>query len=252
MVPQIDINLAAAIVAAPFVGSFAATLGLRLCTGQDALFGRSACDRCGTRLGASDLVPILSFARSGGRCRACGGVIDPLHPAAELAAIAVPLAAAAVATGLEFWFLCTLGWLLIAQVVADLRHFLLPDSLNLAILGLGLAATWWLAPASLADALIGAAAGFVALAIVAVVYRRLRGRDGLGLGDAKLLGALGAWTGWYGLPSTVLIAALSATVMALALGLLGRRMTATTAIPFGPHLVLGGWIVVLCGPLAIG
>lgn len=249
---NIDPNVLAALVVAPFVGSFAATLGLRLCTGGDALFGRSACDQCGTRLGISDLVPIVSFALSRGRCRHCGGRIDRLHLAAELGAPAVPLTAMLVASGPEFWFLCGLGWLLIAQAVADLRYLTLPDSLNLAIATLGIAALAVLAPDSLPDALIGIAAGFLSLAAVALLYERLRGRSGLGLGDAKLLGALGAWTGWLGLPSTVLIAAAAAGLAALGLRLLGRRVTATTEIPFGPFLALGAWIVVLRGPLAFG
>lgn len=249
---NIDPHALAALVVAPFVGSFAATAGLRLCTGGDALFGRSACDQCGFRLGIRDLMPVASFALSRGRCRHCGGRIDPLHLMAELGAPVVPLTAMLVATGLELWFLCGLGWLLIAQTVADLRYFTLPDSLNLGIAALGLAALAVLAPGSLPDALIGIAVGFLSLAAVALLYERLRGRTGLGLGDAKLLGALGAWTGWLGLPSTVLIAAVTAGLAALGLRLLGKRVTATTEIPFGPFLALGAWIVVLHGPLAFG
>lgn len=247
-----DPSLLAALIVAPFVGSFAATLGLRLCTGRDAVFGRSACEQCGTRLGIRDLVPVASFAILRGRCRYCGNAIDPLHLAAELGALLVPLSAALVAEGTEFWLLCGLGWLLIAQAVADLRYLTLPDSLNLAILVLGFVALALLAPASLADALIGVVAGFLSLAAVALVYERLRGRTGLGLGDAKLLGALGAWTGWIGLPSTVLIAAVAAGLAILAVRLLGRRITATTEIPFGPFLALGAWIVILRGPLTFG
>lgn len=247
-----DLNAVVLLVAAPFIGSFAATLGFRLCTGRDALFGRSACDSCGAPLGIRDLVPIASFALFRGRCRHCGGRIDPLHLAAELGAVLVPLTAMLVAGGAELWFLCGLGWLLVAQTVADLRYLTLPDSLNLAILALGIASLAVLAPAALPDALIGVAAGFLVLAAVALAYERLRGRAGLGFGDAKLLGALGAWTGWFGLPSTVLIAAVAAGLAALVFRLFGARVTATTEIPFGPFLALGAWVVVLHGPLAFG
>lgn len=252
MPSTLDPNLLAALIVAPFVGSFAATLGLRLSTGRDALFGRSACDHCGTPLGVRDLVPIASFALLRGRCGYCGGAIDPMHLVAELGAALVPLSAALVAEGAEFWLLCGLGWILIAQTVADLRHLTLPDSLNLAILALGFIALALLAPDSLADALIGVVAGFLSLAAVALLYERLRGRAGLGLGDAKLLGALGAWTGWFGLPSTVLIAAVAAGLAVVVVRLLGARVTATTEIPFGPFLALGAWIVILHGPLAFG
>ncbi|WP_162914811.1 prepilin peptidase [Desertibaculum subflavum] len=247
-----DLHLLAALVVAPFVGSFVATLGLRLCTGRDAMFGRSACERCGTRLGIRDLVPIASYGLLRGRCRHCGGPIDPLHLAAELGALLVPLSAALVAGGTEFWLLCGLGWLLIAQTVADLRYLKLPDSLNLAILVLGFVALALLAPDALVDALIGVVTGFLSLAAVALLYERLRGRTGLGLGDAKLLGALGAWTGWFGLPSTVLIAAAAAGLAVVAVRVLGKPITATTEIPFAPFLALGAWIVVLHGPLAFG
>lgn len=247
-----DLNILVLLVIAPFIGSFAATLGLRLCTDRDALLGRSACDHCAKPLGVRDLVPIGSFLWLRGRCRYCGGQIDPLHFAAELGALLVPLTAMLVVHGVELWFLCGLGWLLIAQTVADLRYLTLPDSLNLAILALGIAAVVTLAPTSLLDALIGAVAGFLVLVTVAFAYERLRGRAGLGLGDAKLLGALGAWTGWFGLPSTVLIAAVTAGIAALGFRLLGGRLTATTEIPFGPFLALGAWLVVLRGPLAFG
>ena len=249
---QFDLPAGVLLIASPFVGSFAATLGLRLCTGGDPLLGRSACDHCGATLGARELVPIASYALLRGRCRHCHGPIDPLHLTAELGAVLVPLSAMLVARGAELWFLCGLGWLLIAQSVADLRHLTLPDSLNLAILILGVASVATLAPGALPDALIGAVAGFVALAVIALLYEKLRGRAGLGLGDAKLLGGLGAWTGWFGLPSTVLIAAVAAGLTALGLRMLGRQVTATTEVPFGPFLALGAWIVVLRGPLAFG
>jgi leader peptidase (prepilin peptidase)/N-methyltransferase len=249
---EFDLHAGILLAAAPFVGSFAATLGLRLCTGRDALFGRSACDHCGMRLGPRDLVPIASYVLLRGRCRHCRAPIDALHLAAELAALLVPLSAMLVARGAELWFLCGLGWLLVAQTVADLRHLTLPDSLNLAILILGVASVSTLAPAALPDALIGSVAGFLVLAAIAFLYERLRGRAGLGLGDAKLLGGLGAWTGWFGLPSTVLIAAVAAGLAALGFRLLGGRVTGTTEIPFGPFLALGAWIVVLRGPLAFG
>jgi leader peptidase (prepilin peptidase)/N-methyltransferase len=252
MPPQLELDALALLIIAPFIGSFVATLGLRLSTGRDALLGRSACDHCGTRLGARDLVPIASFVLLGGRCRHCGGHIDPLHFGAEIGALLVPLTAMLVASGAELWFLCGLGWLLIGQVVADLRHFTLPDSLNITILLLGLTSLVVLAPTALIDGVIGAVTGFVSLVIVALAYQRLRGREGLGLGDAKLLGALGVWTGWFGLPSTVLIAAVTAGVTALALRIAGIRITATTEIPFGAFLALGAWIVVLRGPLAFG
>ena len=83
------------------------------------------------------------------------------------------------------------------------------------------------------------------------VYRRIRGRIGLGMGDVKLFAALGCWTGWQGLPGIILHAALASLIWALLLRLAGRRITATTRLPFGPFLCLAGWLVWLYGPLLL-
>jgi leader peptidase (prepilin peptidase)/N-methyltransferase len=102
------------------------------------------------------------------------------------------------------------------------------------------------------DHLIGAAAGFAVFAGIAAIYRRLRGREGLGLGDAKLLAALGAWVGWQGLPTIVLYAALAGLLWAIAGALRGAPLHARHRIPFGPFLSLAGWLVWLYGPLTLG
>jgi leader peptidase (prepilin peptidase)/N-methyltransferase len=99
---------------------------------------------------------------------------------------------------------------------------------------------------------LGAFAGFAALALIASVYRRVRGREGLGLGDAKLLAAAGAWLGWHGLPSVVLIAAVSALAVALAAASGGGKLAWTSRIAFGPHLALAFWLVWLFGPVVMG
>jgi leader peptidase (prepilin peptidase) / N-methyltransferase len=95
---------------------------------------------------------------------------------------------------------------------------------------------------------LGAAAGYLSLQGLALAYRALRGRDGLGAGDAKLLGAAGAWLGVAALPSLVFLAALTALVWAGVVMLFGRTMTATTALPFGPFLALAFWLLWLYGP----
>jgi leader peptidase (prepilin peptidase)/N-methyltransferase len=102
-------------------------------------------------------------------------------------------------------------------------------------------------PNTLADHLIGAALGFVVFATIAFAYVRLRGFEGLGMGDAKLMAALGAWLGWQGLPTALLFAAFTALAYVLARSLAGRRVT--DPIPFGTFLALGGWLVWMFGPL---
>jgi leader peptidase (prepilin peptidase)/N-methyltransferase len=112
-----------------------------------------------------------------------------------------------------------------------------------------LAVSYAIDPTLLLPHLIGAAAGFVAFAAVAEIYRRLRGRDGLGLGDAKLLAAAGAWLGWQALAGLVLIAAVIGLAAVLVRSLAGRPMEPTSRIAFGPALAAAFWIVWLYGPL---
>ena len=136
-------------------------------------------------------------------------------------------------------------WLAAASWI-DARRLILPDVLTLPLIAAGLALAW-LQPPELATRAIGAMAGFAAFALIAELYRRLRGRDGLGLGDAKLLAGAGAWLGWEALPSVVLIGAVAGLVFALL-----KRPAADRPIPFGPFLALGFWLVWRFGPLSVG
>jgi leader peptidase (prepilin peptidase)/N-methyltransferase len=130
-----------------------------------------------------------------------------------------------------------LAALLIAVAAIDARTRRIPDALNAAILMSGLAATWLLAR-DLTAALIGVFAGYLAIFAVNALFRRMRGRDGVGMGDAKLLGALGAWVLWWGLPFVVL----TASAAGLAVALL-RRARRDEMLPFGPFLAAAGLVV---------
>ncbi len=241
-----------ALIAAPFVGSFLGVLARRLPAGEGVVLGRSACPHCGHALGPRDLVPILSWALAGGRCRHCGARLGIFYPAVELMALAVAAWAAAVMDGWLVWASCALGWALLALALIDWRHLLLPDSLTLPLIPAGLAVAYALEPAALADHAIGGVAGFAALFAVAAAYRQLRGHEGLGLGDAKLLAAAGAWVSWTGLPSVMVIAGATGLALALVSVLRGRPPGWTRAVPYGTYLALATWIVWLHGPLVPG
>lgn len=137
--------------------------------------------------------------------------------------------------------------LLAAAAAIDMRTMRIPNVLN-AVIGIsGLAVTWAL-QRSLMDALIGVAVGYAALVFVNWAYRAARGRDGLGLGDAKLLAGAGAWIGWAGLPFVVLIASALGLVYVAALRVAGRTLPRDHALPFGPFLCAGiliVWIVLV-------
>jgi leader peptidase (prepilin peptidase) / N-methyltransferase len=136
----------------------------------------------------------------------------------------------------------TLACLLAAVTLVDLRTQRIPDWLNATLLATGLAATFFTGDKILA-ALVGAAAGYVAFALISLGYRLVRGREGLGLGDAKLLGAAGAWIGWIGLPFVVLIAAAAGLGYVAYERLRGREIDGGHILPFGPFLCAGVMIV---------
>ncbi len=142
---------------------------------------------------------------------------------------------------------CALGWTLVALAWIDWRSSRLPDVLTLPLLLAGLVLAWMQGPDDLAASTIGAIAGYAALAGVDQVYYLVRGQHGLGRGDAKLLAAGGAWLGWEALPFTVLLAALTGLLLAGAQRVGGRTVTRQTAMPFGPALALGIWLVRLYG-----
>nr|WP_047167487.1 A24 family peptidase [Sphingomonas sp. Y57] len=233
-------------------GSFIATIVVRWPRGRSAVRGRSACDGCGAALGPARLVPVFSYAIQRGRAACCNGRIDPVHPLAELLGGMIGALAIAAAPDLPQAIAGALfGWVLLTLALLDLRHFWLPNrltaALTLAGLGVGLAGL----PPDLLDRLIGGVVGFLLLEVVRRGYRWLRGRDGMGGGDPKLFGAIGLWLGWRLLPIVLLGSALAGLATALLLSLVGRRLGATSRLPFGPFLALGAWgvwIAAMAGP----
>ncbi len=230
------------------IGSFAGMLVRRIPSGE-GIAGRSRCRACGAVLGPHELVPIVSWLVQRGRCRSCGAALAWFYPAIELLALGLALWAWSAADGWLVWASCGFAWTLMALAIIDFEHQVLPDALTLPLIAAGLAVAWFAVPRAIVDNLAGAAVGFALFAAVAVAYRRLRGREGLGLGDAKLLAALGAWDGASGLPSVVLIAALAALAGALAARSFRLTGALQDRVPFGPALALAGWIVWLYGPL---
>jgi leader peptidase (prepilin peptidase)/N-methyltransferase len=231
------------VIAGPFVGSFLGVLVRRLADGRAFLWTRSRCESCARVLRPRDLVPLLGWVAARGRCRYCGNAIGWFDPAIELAATLVAFGAVTVDGGTETWIDCLLGWWLLALGWIDLRSYLLPDALTLPLVVAGLAGAVWLDPASLPAAALGAALGYLGLRTVAWAYHLVRGREGIGQGDAKLLAASGAWLGAAALPQVILFSASAALVAALGLRLAGARIGARSALPFGPFLASATWLL---------
>lgn len=242
----------ALILLAPFVGSFLALMADRMGREEPLWAPRSHCDHCGRTLGLRDLVPILSFLLQRGKSRCCGKALRPSLILIELICLLITLWAAAKMEGVHLWLTVGLGWTLLGLSVIDLRTFRLPDAgtIPLLIAGLFLAAARITGPA--AEHVWGAAAGFLAFAAIAEGYRLLRGTEGLGLGDAKLLGAAGAWVGLMALPSVLIWACAAGLAHAYLLGRAEGGLSRQTAIPFGPALAFGFWVTWLYGPLIFG
>jgi leader peptidase (prepilin peptidase) / N-methyltransferase len=237
------------ILVAPFVGSFLGVIIRRLPEGLPIAWTRSVCEQCGARLKMRDLVPVFSWFVQKGRCRYCGRPLGWFYPGVELAALAIAFNALLVDGGESTWLDCLLGWWLLTLGWIDVRCGLLPDLLTLPLVIVGLEAAAAFDPGQLTQRALGAALGYSSLLAVAVVYRKLRGREGLGRGDAKLLAASGAWLGAAALPQVILIGALSALAAAACVRLAGVRLSAHSALPFGPFLALAMWVLWLSGPL---
>ncbi|MBV8094170.1 MAG: prepilin peptidase [Acetobacteraceae bacterium] len=232
------------LILSPFIGSFLGVLIRRLPIGQPVLLARSRCESCGHVLTARELVPLASFFALGGRCRWCRARISVAHLWVELACVAIAVwVLLAESDPLLVWLDCILGWTLLVLAWIDWTHLLLPDALTLPLVLAGLGATWLLDPGSISNHAAAAVAGYGSFRAIEVTYRWLRGREGLGQGDAKLMAAAGAWVGLESLATLVLVAALIGLAVAIGLRIGGRVIDRQTAIPFGPALCVATWAV---------
>lgn len=223
-------------------GSFLATALIRW-PKAERVRGRSRCDSCGEPLRLRDLAPLLSWLASRGRCRRCGGRIDPRHPAMELAAATIGLVAALAHPPALALVSALFGWWLLLIAALDLEHHWLPDRLILPLIPLGLAAAWAGFGPPLGERALAAALGFASLAAIAFAYKRLRGRDGMGGGDPKLMGAIGAWVGAWPLPAILLGAGLIGLAAVAARRLRGEAVAAEDRLPLGTLIALAAWPV---------
>ena len=223
------------------IGSFLAAILVRWPQGRSVLRGRSQCDSCGKTLSPRDLVPILSWVLVRGRCRHCGAAIDRRLLAIEAGAALVGLTAIAAHPLPAANYTAIFGWWLFLLAALDVEHQWLPDRLTLPLIAAGLAVAWVGIGPPLPDRLIGAAAGFAVLASIAFLYRRLRGREGLGGGDPKLFAALGAWLGWQQLPFVLLGAGLLGFAAILLRLSRGETVAATDRLPLGALMALAAW-----------
>ena len=214
----------------------------------DLVVPRSACPACGHAIGALENVPVLSWLALRGRCRACGAPISPRYPVVELAAGALAVAAVwQFGPGAKGLAACALLWALLALAFIDADTQLLPDDITLPLLWAGLAANLFGLFVPLASAVVGAMAGYLALWAVYWLFKLVRGKEGMGYGDFKLLAALGAWLGWPMLPQIVLVSSVLGAVGGILMIVLKGRDKAVP-LPYGPWLAGAGAVALFFGP----
>lgn len=218
---------------------------------------RSACPHCGHMIRWHENVPVLGWLLLRGRCSACAAKISPRYPLVEAVTAAVTVAIV-MALGPHLATVAALlfAWALIALTLIDYDTQLLPDDITLPLLWLGLLVAVPDGGLPLADAVIGAAAGYLTLWLVFHGFRLATGKEGMGYGDFKLLAALGAWVGWQKLALIIVLSSGVGAVLGIALIVIAGRDRAKP-IPFGPFLAIAGMLAfffgeaLLNGPLAM-
>jgi len=208
---------------------------------------RSACPQCGHQITALENIPVLSYLWLRGRCSQCKTPISARYPIIEL--VTGLLSAGVIWRFGSGWMgLSSLLFLyaLIALTFIDLDTQLLPDDITLPLLWAGLLLNVNHTFVPLHEAVLGAAAGYLALWSIYWLFKLVTGKEGMGYGDFKLLAALGAWMGWTMLPIIILLSSLVGAVVGICLIVL-RRHGRNQPIPFGPYLAGAGLIALMHG-----
>jgi len=215
---------------------------------------RSRCPACGQLIKAWQNIPVLSYLLLSARCANCQKSISVRYPLVEmLTAVLAAWCAWHFGFGWEALMAIGLTCTLVAVSLIDIDHQIIPDSIVLPLLWIGLimslfhpmagAETLFISPR---DAIIGALAGYLSLWAVYQLFKLVTGKEGMGYGDFKLLAALGAWLGWQSLHIIILMSAIVGAIVGIAMIAL-RGRDRQLPIPFGPYLAAAGWITMLYG-----
>lgn len=209
---------------------------------------RSRCRDCGRMVKALENIPIISYLLMRGKCRGCGANISIFYPLVELLT--------AVLATFVFWHfgatvqgICAVFFVfaLIALTGIDLKTQLLPDIITLPLMWAGIILSFWNVYIPLETAVIGALIGYLSLWSVATLFKVLFKKDGMGLGDAKLLAAIFTWVHFQYFPIVLVLACIAGIVVTIIQRLFSGSQLMNNPIPFGPYLAAGGLIAFLYG-----
>ncbi len=208
---------------------------------------RSHCPHCGHQLSWYENIPVLSWLALRGKCRSCKTPISMQYPAVELLTMLLFVACVwRFGFGWQGFGALVLTGFLVAASGIDVRTQLLPDSLTLPLMWLGLIASLDNLYMPAKPALLGAVVGYASLWTVWWLFKQATGKEGMGHGDFKLLAALGAWCGLSGLLPIILLSAVAGAIIgSIMLAVQGRDRS--TPIPFGPYLAIAGWVTFMWG-----
>ncbi|MBI2306770.1 MAG: prepilin peptidase [Rhodocyclales bacterium] len=208
---------------------------------------RSRCPHCGHQITALENIPLLSWLFLRGKCSACGAAISIRYPLVEaVTGLLTAFAAWHFGFGWAAAGAIAFIWAMIALTGIDFDTQLLPDSITLPLLWLGLAFNLFGTYTSLSSAVIGAMAGYLSLWSVYWGFKLATGKEGMGFGDFKLLAAIGAWLGWQVLPMTILLSSLVGAIVGIVL-IVAARHGRNVPIPFGPYLAAAGLLALFWG-----
>lgn len=205
----------------------------------------STCPSCGHKIRVWENIPVLSYLFLKGKCAKCKVGISIRYPLVELfTAIACTFAAFNFGPTTSAMWAVLFTYILIALLFIDLDKMLLPDQLTLPLLWIGLLISTQGIFVDTTDAIIGAAAGYLSLWSVYWLFKLATGKEGMGYGDFKLLAALGAYTGWQGLPVIILLSSFVGAFAGILI-MVAQNKGRSLAIPFGPYLAVAGWFTLL-------
>ena len=221
----------------------------------DLIVPRSRCPSCNNPISALQNIPIISWLFLGGKCINCKTPIATRYPLVELfTAVLTAVVAERFGFGWEAAAAILMTWALIVISMIDIDHQIIPDSLSLPLLWIGLFLSLFhpLGDAQMLfidpkDAIVGALGGYLSLWSIYHLFRLITGKEGMGYGDFKLLAALGAWLGYQMLPLIIMLSAVVGAVVGISL-MVFKRHDRNVPIPFGPYLAAAGWIAMMYGP----